>query len=118
MNEGRQGAVGELVRYLSELSEKLLSRRRGCGFECRSMMYGALQIHMRSIGLLSPTLESPYLGLSYRDTVEKLMHFRSPNWAGDGDNGRHRCLDSIFRTLLGDLKFRIQGLEVSAEEVE
>lgn len=115
MNKGRQAAVGELFYYLDKLSEKLLSRRRGCSFECSSIMYGALQMQMQSICLLSSKPECPYLGLSYRDTVEKVIRFRSPSWAWHGENGPHTCFDSIMRTLIGDLRVRIKGLELSAE---
>jgi hypothetical protein len=46
MNDQRQGAIAGLVLQLHETRDKLQSGSKGCGFECSSIMYGALAMQM------------------------------------------------------------------------
>lgn len=75
MSDHRQSAIECLVRLLHETRDDLLSGRRGCGFECSSIMYGALSKQMQSDALLSPRPAAPYPSLTYISLVQRVSSF-------------------------------------------
>jgi hypothetical protein len=119
MNERRQAAVNKLIQILHERREDLLSGIRGCGFECSSIMYGALSKGMHSNDLLSPRPAAPFPNLNYKYLVRKVLSFVSPQWkdsySGYSDYGSsypHNCYDSSFTSLFGKLNDAIEGLNL------
>jgi hypothetical protein len=119
MNERRQAAVNNLIQILHERREDLLSGIRGCGFECSSIMYGALSKEMHSNDLLSPRPAAPFPNLNYKYLVWKVLSFASPQWRGPysgyasyGSNYPHNCYDSSFTSLFGKLNDAIEGLDL------
>ncbi|KAJ5462470.1 hypothetical protein N7530_010675 [Penicillium desertorum] len=60
MNKTREGAFNKLILRLRRTREAFLSGKCGCGFECRSIMYGALTMQMQSSHLLSRILRLPF----------------------------------------------------------
>jgi hypothetical protein len=75
MNDHRQSAIEGLFRLLHETRDDLLSGRRGCGYECSSIMYGVLSKQMQSDALLSPRSAAPYPSLSYKSLVQRVSSF-------------------------------------------
>lgn len=69
MNERRQEAINNLIHLIHGTREVLLSGNRGCGFECSSIMYGALTKEMQSSGLLSSRPAAPFPDLNYKYSV-------------------------------------------------
>jgi hypothetical protein len=115
MNEHRQSAIEGLFRLLHETRDELLSGRRGCGYECSSIMYGALSKQMQSDALLSPRPAAPYPSLTYKSLVQRVSSFKSPQWCGPSSHYaryQHRCPASSFETLFGELKDIIEGLDL------
>lgn len=113
MNERRNEAINHLLTRLHGLRKGLLMGTQGCNFMCRSVAYGALTLEMNSESLLSPTLAAPFLGLSYKSLVHKVVSFQSPRWYdGPGNSYRHVCALSRFESLVGPLN-RIEGLQIT-----
>lgn len=117
MNDRRQGGIAGLVIRLHEKRDTLLSGSRGCGFECSSIMYGALTKQMHLNALLSPKPAAPFPGLNYRFLVQKVLPFKSPEWYGRSSlysGYQHKCIYSIFRLLFGGLNDTIEGLDLDS----
>lgn len=118
MNRNRQQAINDVIILLREKREALLIGSQGCGFECSSIMYGALTKQMQSNNLLSPIPTVPFLNLNYKQLVEKLLSFESPQWcrpysscSSYNSRYRHECLHSSFTSLFGVLHNSIGGLD-------
>ncbi|KAF4256283.1 hypothetical protein KXV25_003434 [Aspergillus fumigatus] len=72
MNDRREEAINNLIQVLHDTREALLSGTRGCGFECSSIMYGALSKEMRSNDLLPSRPAAPFANLNYASLVQKV----------------------------------------------
>lgn len=84
-------------------------------------MYGALTKQMKSNSLLSPGPVAPFLGLSYKELVQKLLSFQSPQWYGPPSRYSshsprylHSCFNSSFASLFGTLNDDIEGLTLQS----
>ncbi|KAJ5731576.1 uncharacterized protein N7483_006084 [Penicillium malachiteum] len=127
MNTCRQEAIDNLITLLHETRDAFIHGTRGCCFECRSIMYGALTIHMNSYDLLSPKPEAPFMNLTYHSLVQRVLAFQSPQWysplSGYSDyssfssyrsNSRHSphaCSNASFKSIFTMLKGYLEGLE-------
>lgn len=116
MNECRQKAIRDTICILQGTSEAYLTGNKGCGFECKSIMHGALTMQIQS-SLPSPRPAAPFSGLVYRDLVQKVLSFRSPQWYDptfDYRRGRlfHKCSDSSFALMFTKLRCSIEGLDL------
>lgn len=115
MDDRRQKAITDLILRLHETHEEFLSGSRGCGYECSSIMYGALTKKMQSNALLCPRPEIPFVDLNYRSLVLRVSSFTSPNWdnaySSYGINV-HSCADSSFKSIFGKLSGTIEGLDL------
>ncbi|RAL16792.1 BTB/POZ domain-containing protein [Aspergillus homomorphus CBS 101889] len=115
MNDKRQGAIAGLIARLDETRDGLQDGSKGCGFECSSIMYGALTKEMYLNNLLSLRPVAPFPDLSYRSLVQKVSSFRSPAWYSHksyNPSYRHDCVDSTFELLIGVLEDTIEGLDL------
>lgn len=111
MNLRRQEAIESIICELYEKQEAFLSGTRGCGFECRSIMYGALSKHMQSTGLLSPKPMAPFLRMNYNQLVQKVRSFKSPQWCRSSYTP-HSCKDDNFRYLFPSLDDKFDGFDL------
>ncbi|CAG8909888.1 unnamed protein product [Penicillium egyptiacum] len=117
MNQSREEAINNVLSILHETREALLGGSRGCRFECRAIMYGALTIQMQSSDLLSQKSAAPFPNLNYKYLRRKVLSFKSPTWPdlcsryGGYD---HTCLDSSFGSLFANLKECIEGLDLNS----
>ena len=112
MNDKRQGAIGGLIFRLEETRDELQNGSKGCGFECSSIMYGALTKQMHSNDLLSLRPVAPFPDLNYRSLMQKVLSFRSPVWYGPVSyysNYRHSCRYSTFKLLFDVLEDTLEG---------
>ncbi|OKL63247.1 hypothetical protein UA08_01841 [Talaromyces atroroseus] len=113
MNKCREEAIAKLIDKLHQTLTDLLNDSRGCSYECRSIMYGALTKQMQSNDLLSPRPVTPFPGVSYKQLVQKVSGFRSPQWVvGERSRYYHSCLGSSFARLFGELSDSIEGLHL------
>ncbi|RAL02499.1 uncharacterized protein BO80DRAFT_379015 [Aspergillus ibericus CBS 121593] len=122
MNDRRQEAINNLVVLVHETREALLSGSQGCGFECSSMMYGALSKQMHSSNLLSPRPAAPFPNLIYKDLVQQLLAFKSPRWYGYDsssyyDSYSHQCSASSFKSIFRNLDSTVHGLDLESSTV-
>lgn len=83
-------------------------------------MLGALTIQMQSSNLLSPRPAAPFLNLSHRDLIQKVLAFESPEWSTSahyqnhyGYIQAHTCADSSFKSLFANLNDFIEGLDLN-----
>ncbi|KAJ5926369.1 hypothetical protein N7516_008142 [Penicillium verrucosum] len=123
MNESREKAINNLIVLLHETRNAFLHGTRGCGFECRSIMYGALTMEMQSSNLLVPKPENPSPNLDYNSLMQRVMAFRSPGWyvsssiysgySSYGSSSMHRCSDSSFASVFDKLEDSLEGLELN-----
>lgn len=112
MNDQRQGAIAGLVLQLDKTRDELQSGSKECGFECSSIMYGALTKEMHLNALLSPRPVAPFPDLSYRSLVQRRSSFKSPTWYGLSSyysRYQHKCNYSTFTLLFGELEDIIEG---------
>ena len=118
MDDRRQGAIAGLLLRLHVTREELLSGSQGCGFECSSIMYGALTKEMQSNALIWPEPAVPFPNLNYSILVQRMLSFTSPEWYGlsyDRFNGyKHSCLHSSFKLLFAGLNHTIEGLALDS----
>ncbi|KAL6230203.1 hypothetical protein BDW75DRAFT_234590 [Aspergillus navahoensis] len=118
MDDCRQGAIAGILLLLHEIREELLSGSRGCGFECSSIMYGALTKQLQQNALLWPRPEAPFPNLNYKSLVQRVLSFISPEWYGPSWRGatyqQHDCPDSSFESIIGELKDTIEGLDLDS----
>lgn len=119
MEKTRREAIENVMLHIHQKCEDFLSGDQGCGFECKSIMYGALTLQIRSRHLLSPTPVSPFPGISYRNLIQEVLSFRSPRWYESsasfpkrGHALRHDCPDSSFKILFADFNHSIEGLQL------
>lgn len=119
MNICRQEAIENLVTLLHKTRDAFLYGTRGCGFECRSIMYGALTMGMESSNLLSPKPVIPFPNLNYNCLARNIMAFTSPRWYGlspgyssYGSSYPHGCPNASFASVFAMLKDCLEGLEM------
>lgn len=119
MNNCREEAIDKLIHRIHQTHEDLLIGARGCGYECSSIMYGALAKAMHSNDLLSPRPTAPFPGINYTGLVQKVLKFESPQWtsqnsyySGYGSSNLHKCFESSFASLFGGLKNSLSGLHL------
>ncbi|KAJ5882820.1 uncharacterized protein N7473_011082 [Penicillium subrubescens] len=120
INEGREKAIHNLILLLDETRDAFLLGTRGCRFECRSIMYGALTMQMQSNNLLSPEKKGPFPNLNYRSLVQGVKAFKSPEWydsssrySSYGSSHVQRCAEASFASIFGGLEESLEGLELS-----
>jgi hypothetical protein len=123
MNERREKAINNLIVLLHETRDAFLHGTRGCCFECRSIMYGALTMQMQSSNLLLPKPETPFPNLNYNSLVRRVLAFTSPAWYDSSSNYSsystyrssymHCCSDASFATIFGILEDSLEGLELN-----
>ncbi|KAJ5805563.1 uncharacterized protein N7503_003165 [Penicillium pulvis] len=113
MNVGREAAINDLIAHLHQTRDAYLNNTRGCSFECRSIMCGALTIHMQSSNLLLPKPDTPFPGLSYNGLVQTVHKFRSPAWYNAPKTySTHACFHSSFESLFAKQHYPLEGLEL------
>jgi hypothetical protein len=119
MNICRHEAIENLVTLLHETRNAFLNGTRGCGFECRSIMYGALTVGMESSNLLSPKPVAPFPNLNYNRLARKIMAFKSPRWheitsgySSYGSSYPHSCSNATFAPIFALLDGSLGGLEL------
>ncbi|KAJ5661175.1 uncharacterized protein N7484_000547 [Penicillium longicatenatum] len=118
MNECREEAINSLIVLLHETRDAFLNSTRGCNFECRSIMFGALTIQMQSSKLLLPKSETPFPGLTYNCLVQKISTFTSPKWSSfyrynyQHNCSEHYCSDASFKSIFEELKGSLEGLKL------
>lgn len=118
MNRARQAGISKIVDLVQEIHTNFFKGSRGCSFECRSIMYGALTQEMESNGLLSPEFMHPFPGTNYNELVRKVRSFNSPQWYDSPSYGsyhsryQHKCEDSSFASLFSGLTDSIVGLDL------
>ncbi|EQL37997.1 hypothetical protein BDFG_01014 [Blastomyces dermatitidis ATCC 26199] len=118
MNDFRQKAIENRITQLHERRESFLKGDRGCGFECSSIMFGALTKHMHSNNLLSPRPVAPFEELNYRDLIDKLLSLQEPRWFSSLSESyyesisRHDCQDSALISPRGALVNNMEGLSL------
>lgn len=120
MNDRRQEAISGLVLQIHNKRDQFLYANQGCGFECSSIMYGALTKQMHSNALLSPRPEAPFPGRSYSALAKTVVSFKLPQWferplrySGYSQVSKHSCVYSSISTLFGDLDDAIEGLDLN-----
>lgn len=111
MNNRRQAAIEKIICQLYETQEAFLHGTRGCGFECSSIMYGALSKHMQSVGLLRSKPRAPFLRLNYNHLAKNVLSFRSPQWYSSSYD-RHYCVNGNFRDIFAGLDDKFDGLDL------
>ncbi|KAJ5746583.1 hypothetical protein N7520_011765 [Penicillium odoratum] len=112
-----QEALDSLVTLLHETRDAFIHGSRGCCYECRSIMYGALTMQMQSNNLLSPKPETPFPNLSYHSLVRRVLAFTSPQWCVSSRGyaryqSDHDCPDACFEFVFTMLKDSLEGLEL------
>ncbi|KXX77398.1 hypothetical protein MMYC01_206072 [Madurella mycetomatis] len=76
----RSVAIAALVGALHELMEALLDNSRGCSFECRSILLGALRKQLHGLKVLHPEVEPPFQGCSLEEAVKRVEGIKDPVW--------------------------------------
>ncbi|KAL4946506.1 hypothetical protein BDV06DRAFT_208630 [Aspergillus oleicola] len=117
MNDRRQGEIAGLIFQLQDTRNQLQSGSKGCGFECSSIMYGALTKQMHLSALLPPGPADPFPGLRYSVLVQSVLSFKSPEWCSlESRRYRypHNCTYSTFTALFGMLNDTIEGLDIDS----
>ncbi|CRG92731.1 hypothetical protein PISL3812_09797 [Talaromyces islandicus] len=119
MNKRREEVIDNLICRIHQTQKDFLNGSRGCIYECRSIMYGALTKEMQSNDLLSPLPTSPFPGKNYQQLAQKVSKFKSPQWTAWTSRSsafdspyRHNCLNSTFATIFSGLNGTIEGLHL------
>ncbi|KAL4924506.1 uncharacterized protein BDV17DRAFT_284673 [Aspergillus undulatus] len=124
MNIHRQQAIEKVVLLLHETQDAFLNSDRGCGFECSSIMYGALtkELHRANM-ILRPV--APFPGLAYDQLMQKVSSIRSPMWItkerdpwGSNFQREQHCDSSSFAQLFGHLNSTVAGLDLQTCSLE
>ncbi|KAJ5712963.1 uncharacterized protein N7483_010144 [Penicillium malachiteum] len=120
INECREKAIQDLIVLLIKTRDGFLLGTRGCRYECRLIIYGALTIQMQSIDLLLLKSEAPFPRLNYTSFVQSVMAFTSLAWYDSsfrystyGTNYTHRCPNASFASIFQNLNETVDGLELS-----
>lgn len=114
INERREKAIEDLIDLLDETRNAFLLGARGCRFECRSIMYGALTI--QSNDLLLPKPECPFPNLNYKSLVQRVMAFQSPAWYDSPSrysSDKHSYPEASFASIFGAREEFLEGLELN-----
>lgn len=114
MNERRELAIENVMEFLSKTREEYLLNVRGCSFECRSIMYGALAILSKD--LLKSNPERPFSNWSYEFFARKIKAFKSPDWYDSPSrysSYEHSCGDAGFAQIFRTVEDSLKGLELN-----
>lgn len=103
IDESREGALSEVIHLLQSLLKGYQTSshcRSGGdqGFNCDSMVLGALMKRLQSIDLLPPP-DPPYKGLSFRGLVQQLRDSSFPTFCDELD--RHDGYSVSYRQSKG-----------------
>ncbi|KAJ5219711.1 hypothetical protein N7468_008915 [Penicillium chermesinum] len=117
INKTREEAIKNVLQLLHKTREAFLNEDKGCGYECRSIMNGALAMQIRSSPHLSTMPKAPFRWLSYEILKENVLSFKSPRWfelqiSRGAGSYRHGCPDSCFDSLFAVLNDPIKGLNI------
>ncbi|KAM5467099.1 hypothetical protein MauCBS54593_005719 [Microsporum audouinii] len=114
LDKRRTQAIESTISMLNQWQQDLTNNSRGCNFECRSMMLGALIKNMHSHDLLSPQPKAPFLGLSVQSLRNAVNSFRSPDWYCKDRYRNHgdRCGNSSFEKLFRSFGVNLAGLDL------
>ncbi|KAK0624010.1 hypothetical protein B0T14DRAFT_406265, partial [Immersiella caudata] len=78
IGEVRSSSVSAIVDGLEKLREDYLEDRKGCGFECRAMHLGVLNISMKQLKIGDFTTME---GITIVELVNELKNIQSPRWS-------------------------------------
>ena len=107
--------VAELHNLLDHFrsNDYLCPDDRSLGFECGSMLYGALTKGMHSMGVWSPYPIEPFAGLSLHDVVTKAKLMKSPAWRPYNSKYSHICsLSSQVSGVVNKIWVEATGLDL------
>lgn len=116
MNDHRENAIGAMTSLIDETLDHFLNDRHDCSrkFECCSIMFGALVKQLNSSSLFSPKPVAPFVGSNYRQFVQTIKSFKTPQWNCncDCDYSYRSYSDCSFQVLFEHLRDTIDGLDI------
>ncbi|KAI1655229.1 hypothetical protein F4813DRAFT_398564 [Daldinia decipiens] len=111
INEKRQEFISRVFAHMYDLLGLLREQKKGCSFECSSILLGALTIQLHEKGILDRQPTFPYPGHSISSATSMILNFRSPS----GMSWRHHShackLPSLFAHISDE---PVEGLELLA----
>lgn len=115
MNSRRVATIQNIIDLLYARREEFYTGKRGCDFDCSSIMYGILTRRMRSIGLSLQEPSAPYISLIHKELAEAIHSFTPPRFYSSNDrfNRCHVCADSSFKSIIEEVEAGIEGLDLA-----
>lgn len=123
IEEKRTSSLQMILRTVDEFREGLVKGSQGCGFECSSMLLGALVKQMDKHKIGQHLLLEPCSGRSIRQVKLILLEFNTPTWylirPHAWNPEEHTCsLKAKLKPLLGGVWETIKGLKLDDYRVQ
>lgn len=80
IDEERQDLLDQLTGILNDVLDSLCRDQKLCGFECDSMLLGAIIGQLYRHNLIWPKPSKPFIGFGLAESVETVCGLRSPAW--------------------------------------
>ncbi|GLA09226.1 hypothetical protein AnigIFM60653_011305 [Aspergillus niger] len=119
INARRIKAIEGLMDHIYHVEDEYLSGKRGCSFECSSMLYGALMKNMSVYGLSRSEFMAPFTHNSYTSLANLIDRFRQPRWYDPRSSKylcwqylEHECHDAHFWEIRAGRFLDDEGLEL------
>ncbi|KFY42445.1 hypothetical protein V494_02402 [Pseudogymnoascus sp. VKM F-4513 (FW-928)] len=80
IDEERQSLLNQLIETVHDVLDKLRSSQPLCGFECDSILLGAMVQQLYPHNLIWPKPLEPFIGFGFVETAETVRSLRSPAW--------------------------------------
>lgn len=112
-----------ILRTVDDFREGLVKGSQGCGFECSSMLLGALVKGMDKHKIGQHLLLEPCSGRSIRQVKSILLELNTPTWYFIHPNrykpNQHTCsLEAKLEPLLDGVWETIKGLKLNDYRVQ
>ncbi|RDK46716.1 hypothetical protein M752DRAFT_305970 [Aspergillus phoenicis ATCC 13157] len=119
INARRIKAIEGLMDHIYHVEDEYLSGKRGCSFECSSMLYGTLMKNMSVYGLSRSEFMAPFTHNSYTSLANLIDRFRQPRWYDPRSSKylcwqylEHECHDAHFWEIRAGRFLDDEGLEL------
>ena len=80
IDEERQDLLDQLTGILNDVLDSLCRDQKLCGFECDSMLLGAIIRQLYSHCLIWPKPSEPFIGVSFVESARAVRSLRTPTW--------------------------------------
>lgn len=109
----RSNSLYHILSSLGELREDLIKGKKGCTFECSSILLGSLIKEMDKHNLNEHQLLVSFSDRSIKQLKSTLLGFKTPSWYSNTRPSRHPCsIKGIVEPVIDVIWKNLNGLKL------